>query len=480
MERRILLTGATGYIGGRLLRFLQMEGYPVRCIARRPESLRDRIDTGTEVVKGDVLDLDSLKCAMKRIHTAYYLIHSMAAAQDFEATDRKAAECFGDAARSQGVRRIIYLGGLGSDSGRLSAHLRSRQEVGEILGRCGVQVIEFRASIIIGSGSISFEMIRSLVERLPMMITPRWVDVRAQPIAIDDVLQYLRGALDAPVSESCIYEIGGPDQVSYGELMLEYARQRRLRRLMIRVPVLTPRLSSLWLGLVTPLYARVGRKLVDSIRHPSVVQDNTALRAYSVRPCGMREAIFRTLHSEDRKFAEGKWSDTLSSGISSDLLGGGVRFGNRIVDSRSMRIAVSPAKAFAVVQRIGGTTGWYYGNWLWRIRGWLDLLAGGVGMRRGRRDPVQLKAGDDLDCWRVEALEPGGRLLLRAEMKLPGRAWLEFEVAEDREGSLIRQTAIFDPLGLTGLAYWYVTYPLHRIIFAGMLRAIARTALDQS
>jgi uncharacterized protein YbjT (DUF2867 family) len=475
MEPQILLTGATGYIGGRLLHLLEAEGYRVRCIARKPESLRDRIAPGTEVMAGDVLNIDSLKPAMEGIHTAFYLVHSMGAAQGFEEMDRKAAACFGEAARAHGVQRIIYLGGLSSGSEQLSPHLRSRQEVGEILRRSGVPTIEFRASIIIGSGSLSFEMIRALVERLPVMITPRWVAVRAQPIAIHDVLQYLLAALYLPVSESCIYEIGGPEQVSYGELMLEYARQRGLWRFMISVPALTPRLSSLWLGLVTPLYARVGRKLLDSIRHRSVVRDDVALRIFPIRPCGMREAIARALKNEDREYAETRWSDALSS---ADLIArwGGVRFGNRIIDSRKIRVRVPPKLAFAPIESIGGSTGWYCCNWLWRLRGFIDLLMGGVGMRRGRPSNLQLKTGDTVDYWRVEAIEPDHRLLMAAEMKMPGRAWLEFKVKEDANGSEIRQTAIFDPIGLFGLIYWYSVYPLHKLVFSGMLRGIARAA----
>jgi uncharacterized protein YbjT (DUF2867 family) len=475
MKPYILLTGATGYIGGRLLRLLEAEGRPVRCLTRRPEFLHGRIAPGSEVVKGDALDANSLRQAMNGVYAAYYLVHSMGAAHDFEETDRQAAERFGAAARTQGVQRIIYLGGLGDAVDRLSPHLRSRQEVGEILRHSGVPVVEFRASIVIGSGSLSFEMIRALVERLPVMITPRWVTVRAQPIAIRDVLQYLRAGLDVAVSGNPIFEIGGPDRVSYGEMMREYARQRGLHRLTISVPVLTPRLSSLWLGLVTPLYARIGRKLIDSIRHPTVVQDDTALRAFAIRPVGVQEAIANALNNEDREFGETRWSDALSSAGPAPRWGG-VRFGNRLIDSRSVRVATLPPAAFAPIQRIGGATGWYCGDWLWRIRGWLDLLMGGVGMRRGRRDSEQLKAGDTLDCWRVEAFEPGRTLRLAAEMKLPGRAWLEFEVTADAEGSLIRQTAIFDPVGLGGLMYWYLVYPLHQLVFGGMLRGIAHAA----
>ncbi len=479
MRTRVLLTGATGYIGGRLLKLLEAEGFPVCCITRRPESLQGRIGPGTGILAGDVLDADSLQRAMRGVHSAYYLVHSMGTARGFEETDRLAAERFGAAARAQGVRRIIYLGGLGDSADTLSPHLRSRQEVGEILRQSGVPVIEFRASIVLGSGSLSFEMIRALVERLPVMITPRWVNIRAQPIAIQDALQYLRAALDLPAGKSAVYEIGGPDQVTYGELMREYARQRGLRRLMIAVPVLTPRLSSLWLGLVTPLYARVGRKLIDSIRHPTVVRDNTALSVFAVRPIGATEALTNALRNEDRECAETRWSDALSSAGPAPRWGG-VRFGNRLIDSRTVRVAAPEDAAFAPIERIGGATGWYYGRLLWRIRGWMDLLIGGVGMRRGRREREHLQPGDVVDCWRVETIEPGRKLRLAAEMKMPGRAWLEFDVAGDASGSIIRQTAIFDPAGLSGLMYWYLVYPLHQLVFAGMLRGIARAVDHRS
>ncbi len=470
----VLLTGATGYIGGRLLKALEDAGRRVRCLARRPEFLAPRVGPGTEVVGGDVLDRDSLAAAMNGVHTTYYLVHSMAV-EDFEETDRRAASNFAEAAGSAGVQRIIYLGGLGQSQGELSPHLRSRQEVGEILRSTGVRVIEFRASIVIGSGSLSFEMIRALVERLPVMITPRWVSVPAQPIAIDDLLAYLVAALDLPDDGSGVFEIGGAEQVSYGDLMREYCRQRGLHRLMISVPVLTPRLSSLWLGLVTPVYARIGRKLIESIRTPSVVRDPAAMAAFSVRPVGVREAVARALRNEDREFAATLWSDALSSvGLSRQC--GGVRFGNRIIDSRTLNVTVPPARVFTAIQCIGGRTGWYYGNWLWTIRGWLDLLVGGAGMRRGRRDPESLRVGDAVDCWRVEAFEPGRRVRFIAEMNLPGRAWLEFEVEAAGTGSAIRQTALYDPVGLSGLAYWYMLYPLHQLVFAGMLRGIAKRA----
>jgi hypothetical protein len=308
-----------------------------------------------------------------------------------------------------------------------------------------------------------------------VMIAPRWVATPAQPIAIEDVLAYLIEALNLQPGQSRIFEIGGADQASYGEIIQEYARQRGLRRVIIAVPVLTPRLSSLWLGLVTPVYARIGRKLIESLRHPTVVRDRSALQVFDVRPRGIREAIARALLNEDRAFAETRWSDAFSSG-GRPASWGGVRFGSRLVDSRAARVRGDPSRAFEPIRRIGGRSGWYFGDWLWRIRGLLDLLAGGVGMRRGRRDPEWLRPGEALDCWRVEAFEPDHLLRLVAEMKLPGRAWLEFEVEAEESGSSIRQTAIFDPAGLTGLVYWYALYPLHHFVFAGMLRRIARKA----
>ena len=339
-EPLVLLTGATGYVGGRLLRELQRTGVRVRCLARRPEFLRHVVDERTEVVRADVLDAGSLGPAFDGVHTAYYLVHSMGSSVAFEETDRRAAERFGAAARAAGVRRIIYLGGLGDAQAELSPHLRSRQEVGQVLRASGVPVVELRASIVIGSGSLSFEMIRALVERLPVMIMPRWVSVLAQPIGITDLLQYLALARSLAGDESRVFEIGGAERVSYGDIMREYARQRGVRRLHIPVPVLTPRLSSLWLGLVTPLYARVGRKLIDSIRHPTVVRDDDALRAFDVRPRGIGEAIGAALRNEDATIAATRWSDALSAtGEPRDW--GGVRFGNRLVDSRRHDVAAT-------------------------------------------------------------------------------------------------------------------------------------------
>jgi uncharacterized protein YbjT (DUF2867 family) len=474
MSGLILITGASGYVGGRLLRRLEEHGRSLRCLARRAEALVSRVAPATEVLCGDVLEPASLGPALAGVECAYYLIHSMGSRHDFEERDRTAARNFGEAARAAGVRRIVYLGGLGH-GGDLSPHLRSRHEVGAVLRESGVPVLELRASIVLGSGSLSFEMIRALVERLPVMITPRWVDVEAQPIAIDDLLDYLVQALEVPLEESRVLEIGGAERVSYRDLMREYARQRGLKRLMIRVPVLTPRLSSLWLGLVTPLYARVGRKLIESIKHPTVVRDPAALELFAVRPRGMQAAIAAAISNEEREFAESRWTDAFSSG-GEGRSWAGVRFRNRMIDTRRCDVAAAPAQAFAPIRRIGGATGWYAHDWLWRVRGFLDLLVGGVGVRRGRGHPDRLRVGDALDFWRVEAYQPDRLLRLVAEMKLPGRAWLEFEVEPRDGGATIRQTALFDPVGLAGLAYWYLLHPLHRMVFSGMLAGIARAA----
>ncbi len=470
----ILLTGASGYVGGRLMERLMQRGAQVRALARSPEGLR--LPAGSvESVKGDVLDYDSLLKAMQGVDTAYYLVHSMGSVKDFERIDRIGADNFGRAARSAGLKRIIYLGGLAHATANtpLSSHMASRMEVGELLRSSGVPVIEFRASIVIGSGSLSFEMIRALVERLPMMITPRWVAIEAQPIGIEDLLAYLLAALDLPRGATRTYEIGGRDRTSYGGLMQAYAKARGLRRRMIPVPVLTPRLSSLWLGLVTPLYARVGKKLIASIRNASVVEYPAALDDFAIVPQGIQDIIAAALRNEDREFAQTRWSDALSSSGATHRWGG-KSLGARLVDSRSVCVSATTADAFAPIQRIGGEQGWYYADWIWRLRGGFDLLVGGVGMRRGRRHPVEIAVGDAVDWWRVEDFKGSSMLLLRAEMKVPGRAWLEFEVTPCDEGSEIRQTALFDPSGIWGRIYWYALYPVHLIIFAGLLRNIAK------
>ena len=475
----VLITGATGYIGGRLVPVLEASGVRLRCLARRPDALRARVAPATEVVSGDLFDPASLDRALAGIDAAYYLVHSMGAHGDYREKDRVAARNFGEAARRAGVTRIVYLGGLATGEETLSKHLRSRIETGQVLRDSGVPVIEFRASVVIGSGSLSFELIRALVERLPIMICPRWVSTLAQPIGIDDLLAYLAGALHLPAGKSRTFEIGGADQASYGDLMREYARQRGLKRLMMSVPLLTPRLSSLWLGLVTPIYARVGRELIAGLKNRSVVTDHAARSVFPIRAVGLRDAIARAIRYEDRAFALTRWSDARSSG-GEPLPPAETRFGSRRVDARQIHVNVDADRAFAPIATIGGDRGWYYATWLWRIRGAIDLLIGGVGMRRGRRDPSAPAVGDTLDFWRVEAYEPGRRLRLAAEMKVPGRAWLEFDVVPVADGAVLHQTAVFEPVGLSGLLYWFLLLPVHSLIFGGLLRAIARRALSPS
>jgi uncharacterized protein YbjT (DUF2867 family) len=474
----ILLTGASGYVGGRLLPSLENQGYRLRCVARRPEILKPKVSPSTEVVAGDVLDRPSLDAAMRGVDVAYYMVHSMSSTGSFEETDRQAARNFCEAAKAAGVKGLIYLGGLGSDDEELSAHLRSRHEVGEILRQSGLPLCEFRAAAVIGSGSASFELIRALVERLPIMLTPKWCKGKTQPIAIDDLLDYLIEALRIPLSRYRIYEVGGADQVSYAEMMLAYGRQRGLTPRIIPVPVLTPWLSALWLGLITPVYARIGRAIIESIVHVTVVRDNAALTTFSVRPMGIDAAIHRALAHEETHFAATRWSDALSS--SGKLQSwGGVRFGTRLVDSRTLTVEAPSEVVFKCIERIGGDHGWYAWNWLWRVRGFIDLLEGGVGLRRGRPSSTTLQVGDTVDSFRVESIEPNRRLRLKSEMHLYGRAWLEFEVTGTGSSTTIRQTAIFDPVGLIGQIYWYSLYLPHELVFNGMLRGIAQASLRE-
>jgi uncharacterized protein YbjT (DUF2867 family) len=472
MAAEVLLTGATGYVGGRLLHRLEASGRRVRCLTRRPAALATCVADGTEVVDGDVLDAASLRRAMDGIATAYYLVHSMGTSTRFEALDRTAARNFAEASRSAGVRRIVYLGGLGSGD-RLSPHLASRQEVGAILRSSGVPTIEFRASIVIGSGSASYELVRALVESLPLVVAPPWVETAAQPIAIEDVLEYLLAALEREDHRSAIFEIGGAEPVTYAEIIREYARQRGLRRPLLRSSLLTPRLSRFFLGLITPVYGQVAEALVEGLRNETVVRSAAALEAFPIRPRGLQGAVERALINEDLDFAETRWSDAFASAPPAGVAP--TPFGRRLVTSRVIRVNTDAKDAFDPIQRIGGDTGWYAANWFWSARGLLDTLRGGVGLRRGRRDAADLRVGDTIDFWRVEALEPGRRLRLAAEMRIPGRLWLQFEIDPHDDGGVqVRQTTVFDPAGCVGLAYWYLLCPIHHLVFVSMLRGIGR------
>ncbi len=487
---RILLTGGTGYIGGRMIALLEATGRPLRVLARDPQRLRPahaprsfqpRVADSTEVVRGDVTEPASLHAAMADVDTAYYLIHSLGIADgDLYEREMTAARNFAAAARDAGVRRIIYLGGLGSGSDTLSSHLASRQDAGKALCESGAEVIEFRASVILGSGSVSFEMVRGLVDRLPIMITPRWVETLTQPIAVEDVTAYLVAALDKEVTERCtVYEIGGSDRVSYAGMMAAYARSQGLRRLTLRVPLLTPRLSAAWLALVTPIYYRIGRHLLDGLRNETVVSNDDAARAFpDIHPLGIDAAIARALANEDRMYAATRWSDARSSMPEVGTRKPGRpprRTGRRWMEQRILDVKCDPEQIFDAVLCIGGENGWYAWSWMWTVRGMVDQLAGGVGIHRGRRDPVCAIPGDTIDFWRVQELEPDRKLLLTAEMRGPGRGWLQFDCLPLPEGGTrLVQTATWDPIGLGGHLYWLSLWPVHKLIFGSMIRAIAR------
>jgi uncharacterized protein YbjT (DUF2867 family) len=445
-------------------------------LCRNPEALGWRVAPGTELVQGDLLQPASLDVAFSGVDIAFYLVHSMNSGEEFETEERRAAHNFAVAARKAGVRRIIYLGGLAHGAG-LSAHMRSRVETGNILRASGVPVIELQASIVIGSGSASFEMIRGLVERLPVMITPRWVNTAAQPIAIEDVIDYLAASARLPANGNLTFEIGGADITSYMGIMREYARQRKLRRWIVRVPFLSLSLSSRWLTLITPVYAAIGRSLIASVRNPSVVLNHAALGAFDIRPMGITSAIERALANEDRSIAETRWSDARTPAALVSALP--KPDAHLFVNTQTTHVPAAPLQAFAPIRRIGGRTGWYFGNALWRIRGLVDLMMGGVGMRRGRPDPETPFPGSTLDFWRVESYEPGRQLRLFAEMKVPGRAWLEFRAAPEGPSTMITQLAEFEPRGLFGILYWYLLSPIHEVMFRGMLRRIAAAALRE-
>ena len=428
--------------------------------------------TTTEYIVGDASDKKALLRAMEGVEVAFYLIHSLGSISEFTTWDRELAAQFGQCASRSGIKRIIYLGGLGANfDEELSPHLKSRHEVGNVLraNADGVQVIEFRASIVLGAGSVSFEMIRSLVDRLPIMLIPKWVSTLAQPIGIDDLLQYLVRAIDFPLEHNPIFEIGGKDQVSYKGLMQEYARQKSLKRWMVPVPLLTPWLSSLWLALITPLYARVGRKLIESAICPTVVRDPLASYLFHISPIGFKEAMRCALESTPIS----RWNDSLSAAYIPEKWDK-AHFGERFVNENSAVVNTTIEKAFAPIRCIGGKSGYYGCHWMWRLRGLLDLFMGGVGMRRGRRDREKLQKGDVVDFWRVEEYHLNSYLKLSAELKIPGRAWLEFQVEPCEEGCKIIQRASFDPAGAKGIIYWYLLYPFHQLVFACMLKGIIK------
>lgn len=476
----VFVTGATGYIGGRLAPRLVERGYRVRCLARSEAKLRARTwagDQRVEIVGGDAADEEGLVAALKGCAAAYYLVHSMdAEGSDYRRRDLALAETFGRAAMRAGVPRIIYLGGLGETGQGLSKHLTSRREVETALGRAGVPVTVLRAAMIIGSGSASFEILRYLVERLPIMITPRWVSTECQPIAVRDVLFYLIAALENPLTIAKTIDIGGPDVWSYQHVMREMAAALRLRRrLVIPVPVLTPRLSSLWIHLVTPLHAGIARPLAEGLKNRVVCRNDEALRLMPHRCLTIREAMDAAIAKVHGGQIETAWSD---AGVmpGDPAWAGGTEF----IDRREVVVPADVTAVWAAVSALGGERGYYAADWLWRVRGVMDRLTGGPGLRRGRRSSTELRLGDALDFWRVTAIDPPHRLELAAEMNLPGVATLSFDLepaAAPGAGTRLVMTAKFRPRGLLGIAYWYSVLPLHGIVFRGMLRGLTRAAV---
>ena len=479
-ELKILVTGATGYVGGRLIPELLHGGHEVRCLVRDASRMPDKWwKSQVEIVEADVLEGGSLAGNLSGIDVAYYLIHSLGGnQQDLESTEERAARNFSQAAKTQGVGRIIYLGGIEPTSEKTSKHLSSRVKTGEALRSSGISVTEFRAGVIVGSGSLSFELVRYLTERVPILITPKWVLTRTQPISIRDVLQYLVLALSTPKSCDRIIEIGGSEVLSYADMFTKYAALRKLKRPIVRVPVLTPRLSSLWVGLVTPINTKIARLLIDGLDNEVIVTQPDALTLFDIQPESYTVAVSRALDRFDVDDVETYWSGSVSSGVADNQVYTTLdKSENLITEKTTIVVSAAPSAVFEVISGLGGDTGWLYADTLWKMRGLVDTLIGGVGMRKSRRSKRVLQSGDTIDFWRVERVEAPTYLLLRAEMKVPGLAWLEFIISPVNETQTsIAQTAYYEPKGVLGLMYWYLFSIPHRFIFPGMLKKIGRKA----
>jgi len=470
----VVLTGATGYVGGLILEPLTHVASEVRCLTRDPSKLHGSIPAGAVVLRADLASGEGVEAALRGADIAYYLVHSLDETGDFAQLEERSARNFADAARRGGVRTIIYLGALGTaPPGEASEHIESRSKVGEILKSSGAQVIEFRSAIVIGASSMPFEVIRALVERLPVMVTPRWVNMPVQPIASRDLAAYLLAAVNPPRPGNHVYEIAGGEVVSFRAVMRTYGRARRLKRLMIPVPVVTPSLSSWWLRLVTPARYRIARRIVDGIKHGPVQRDRQSLIDFEVRPMKVKAAIDGALADETsrlRFLSHGRLAPvtTRKSAIAR------WRDGNVIVERRSRFIRADRTRVFGAIARIGGETGWYSFGFLWRLRFAMDRVVAGVGGRRRARKPGVPVSGDTVDLWTVLECKAPVRLRLRADMRLPGRAWLQLEATEAEGGCVLTQTAAFDPKGLLGLLYWWLLYPVHAMVFGGMLSGLER------
>jgi uncharacterized protein YbjT (DUF2867 family) len=483
-----LVTGATGYIGGRLVPELLHAGHRVRVLTRSPERLRDHPWGGrVEIARADAGDAEAVAEACAGVDVVYYLIHALGSGPSFEATDRHTAQVVARAAKDAGVARLVYLGALEPEGEELSPHLRSRVEVAEILLGSGVPTVVLRAAVVLGSGSASFEMLRYLTERLPVMVTPRWVHSRIQPIAVRDVLRYLVGCAGLPASVHRCFDIGGPDVMNYAEMMQRYAAVAGLpRRRILPVPLFTPSLSSHWVGLITPVPAAIARPLVESLRNTVVCREHDIAQYVPDPPGGLLgfdDAVRLAVQRVKDSAVSTRWASASVPGAPSDPLPTDPDWagGSLYVDERTRTTTAPPDAVWRVVEGIGGDTGWYSFPVAWRVRGWLDRAVGGVGLRRGRRDPRRLYVGDALDFWRVEEREEGRLLRLRAEMRLPGLAWLEFHVehgvsADGRRSTVLRQRATFAPRGLAGHLYWWAVAAFHGVVFGGMVRGVVRAA----
>jgi uncharacterized protein YbjT (DUF2867 family) len=481
---KILVMGATGYIGGRLVPRLVEDGHDVRCLSRRPEKLRGvSWASEVEVVEGDALEPATLAPAMADVEVVYYLVHAIGSGADFEARDRQAARATASAAAAAGVGRIVYLGGLVPQGETASPHLASRAEVGQILLDGAVPAVVYQAGVIIGSGSASFEMLRYLTERLPVMVTPRWVRSLAQPIAVRDVISYLLGALGLAATTNRRFDIAGPDVVTYREMMQRYAKVAGLRRrIIVPVPFLSPWLSSHWVNVVTPVPKAIAQPLIESLRNNVVASEFDIQALVLLRPVPFDEAVELALHRIRLADVATRWSDAAWPGAPSDPMPTDPEWSGGSVyrDERELTFDTPVDDVWRAIEGIGGERGWYSLPFAWMVRGVLDRMVGGVGLRRGRRDPHRLWIGDAVDFWRVEAIERRHLLRLRAEMRLPGEAWLEFSITEDHGVTTLHQKALFIPRGLAGHAYWHAISPFHNAVFGSMIRNIAQAGAAAS
>ena len=479
-SKLILVTGATGYVGGRLVPRLLEAGYRVRCLARDPERLKGRSwREQVEVVKGDALEKDTVVVAMQGVSIAYYLIHGLQGGKLDAQRDMTAARNFAEAAEESGIKRIIYLGELVDTTDYLSPYLRARHETGYILRWNGrVPVTEFRAGMIVGSGSVLFEMIRYLSEREFMFICPRWFFSMAQPIAIRDVLSYLVEALETPESEGKMIEVGGATRLTYADMLFAYAKERKLKRFLIPTPFYVPRLSAYWIHMVTPIHWRIVLPLIEGLRAKLIVHDDLAKKLFpQIKPLDFQTATYLALRRVKIDRVETSWSDALVT-TAGDVKPYTFKVEEGLmIERRQVMVELPPEPIFRAYTGLGGDRGWLYMDWAWAIRGWLDKLVGGVGLRRGRRHPDDIWVGESLDFWRVEELEPNRLMRLRAEMKVPGDAWLQFESLPQEDGrTLLRVIAYFDVHGLSGLLYWYAMFPFHKFIFDGLTNRLASRA----